>query len=94
MNDSFIFDLLIEHSGKFYERLRHEEDDNFFKMKNARAELEKVLTEEQLKLVNSYIFYYDFREGDINIQLNIKLINDAVKLGMVLQRALDKELYE
>lgn len=94
MDDSFIFDLLMGYSDKFYEKLRHEEDDSLDKIKKSRVELEKALTEEQLKLVDNYKFNCDFREEDINIQLNIKLINNAVKLGMVLQRAFDIDLYE
>ncbi len=79
---SYIYDYRNE--------LEKEENDNLSKwLREAREVLEKNLTAEQLKLVQSFEYRLNSREEYIDFQTGIRILNYGVKIGMELQKAFD-----
>ena len=92
MEDSIIHELVFrKYIYSYREQLEKDESDNISKwVREARADLEKCLTAEQLKLVDKYKHDLILREEDIDIQTEIRLLNYGIKIGMQLQKAFDK----
>ncbi|MDE7181786.1 MAG: hypothetical protein K2O41_01970 [Clostridia bacterium] len=93
MEASLLYDLIdMRKLLDYREELMKDENDVLFKdEREAREKLEKALSKEQMKLVDSYKHYIGMREGYVNYQLGIKVLNYGVKIGMELQKAFDDE---
>lgn len=91
MEKSLLYELLMQsYIYDYRNELEKEENDNLSKwLREAREVLEKNLTAEQLKLVQSFEYRLDSREGYINFQTGIRILNYGVKIGMELQKAFD-----
>ena len=91
MEDSIIHELVFRrYIYDYKEQLEKDESDNISKwVCEAREKLEKELNEEQLKLVDKYIFDLQLRKEDIDIQTEIRLLNYGIKIGMQLQKDFD-----
>ena len=91
MEGSLIYDLLLYKLFKYREQLEKEENTYSEDIKKSREALENSLNKEQLKLVDDYRYDVIMREEYIAELLDIRLINLAVKIGMQLQNAFEKE---
>ena len=91
MECSIIYDLLLYKLHKYREQLENEENTYSEDIKKSREALENSLNKEQLKLVDDYRYDVIMREEYIAELLDIRLINLAVKIGMQLQNAFEKE---
>lgn len=89
MEATTLFDLLDQKLLPYYEELQKEDPDEIAKLENMREELEKALTDEQLKLSDTYKNSCALREELIEIQMQIRILNYGVKIGMELQKAFD-----
>ncbi|MDE6355947.1 MAG: hypothetical protein K2L67_01765 [Clostridia bacterium] len=91
MEDSLIFDLLFKgHIFDYREKLEKEENDAIYKsLSEARAKVEKALDEEQLKLVDNYVYHFNMRKDELEFMTGIRILNYGVKIGMELQKAFD-----
>lgn len=91
MEESLIYDLLSHKLYEYRQKLEKEENNFSEWIKKSREDLEKSLTSEQLKLVDSYKHNLILREEDIMIREEMKLLNMGIKIGMQLQKAFDEE---
>ena len=91
MEKSLLYELLTQsYIYNYQNRLEKEENDNLSKwLREAREVLEKNLTAEQLKLVQSFEYRLNSREEYIDFQTGIRILNYGVKIGMELQKAFD-----
>ncbi len=91
MEKSLLYELLMQsYIYDYRNELEKEENDNLSKwLREAREVLEKNLTAEQLKLVQSFEYRLDSREEYIDFQTGIRILNYGVKIGMELQKAFD-----
>ena len=91
MEKSLLYELLTQsYIYDYRNELEKEENDNLSKwMSEAREDLEKNLTAEQLKLVQSFEYRLNSREEYIDFQTGIRILNYGVKIGMELQKAFD-----
>ncbi len=91
MEKSLLYELLMQSYIYDYRNgLEKEENDNLSKwLREAREVLEKNLTAEQLKLVQSFEYRLNSREEYIDFQTGIRILNYGVKIGMELQKAFD-----
>lgn len=89
MEATTLFNLLDKKLLPYYEKLQNEDPDEIAKLEDMRKELEKALTDEQLKLSNKYKHSCALREESIEILMQIRILNYGVKIGMELQKAFD-----
>ncbi len=91
MEKSLLYELLMQsYIYDYRNELEKEENDNLSKwLREAREVLEKNLTAEQLKLVQSFEYRLNSREEYIDFQTGIRILNYGVKIGMELQKAFD-----
>lgn len=91
MEKSLLYELLMQSYIYDYRNgLEKEENDNLSKwLREAREVLEKNLTAEQLKLVQSFEYRLNSREEYIDFQTGIRILNYGVKIGLELQKAFD-----
>ncbi len=91
MEKSLLYELLTQsYIYDYRNELEKEENDNLSKwLREAREVLEKNLTAEQLKLVQSFEYRLNSREEYIDFQTGIRILNYGVKIGMELQKAFD-----
>ena len=92
MEDSMLHDLLSHKLYTYREELEAEENNFSRWVRESREELEKSLNSEQLKLVDRYKHRLALREEDIELQVEMRLMNLAVKIGMQLQQAFINEM--
>lgn len=90
MEISFIHDLLSTHLYPYYDSLVNKDDKDLAEIKSIRADLEKALSEEQLKLADKYKYLCDLREEYIEFQMQVRILNYGVKIGMELQEFFDE----
>ena len=93
MIESLLYDFIeMSNLGEYRDKLKSDENDIFAKYeREAWEKLEKALTKEQIKLVDSYTHQINMREEYIDSQTEIKLLNYGIKIGMQLQKAFDDE---
>lgn len=93
MEESLLYELIErKYLSDYREKLNNEENDNLSKwLRESREVLEKNFNADQLKLIDRYVYYLDTREDYINFQVDTKLLNYGVKIGMQLQKAFDEE---
>ncbi|MDE5721297.1 MAG: hypothetical protein K2I30_00950 [Clostridia bacterium] len=93
MEYSLLYDIIeMNKLNDYRDELIKDENDGFFKDERcAREELEKLLSKEHMKLVDRYKFHINLREGYINYQTSIKLLNYGIKIGMQIQKAFDDD---
>ena len=93
MIESLIYDFIeMSNLGEYRDKLKSDENDIFAKYeREAWEKLEKAVTKEQIKLVDSYTHQINMREEYIDSQTEIKLLNYGIKIGMQLQKAFDDE---
>lgn len=91
MENSLLYELLMQsYIYDYRNELEKEENDNLSKwLREAREVLEKNLTAEQLKLVQSFEYRLNSREEYIDFQTGIRILNYGVKIGLELQKAFD-----
>lgn len=91
MEKSLLYELLMQsYIYDYRNELEKEENDNLSKwLREAREVLEKNLTAEQLKLVQSFEYRLNSREEYIDFQTGIRILNYGIKIGMELQKAFD-----
>lgn len=91
MEKSLLYELLMQsYIYDYRNELEKEENDNLSKwLREAREVLEKYLTAEQLKLVQSFEYRLNSREEYIDFQTGIRILNYGVKIGLELQKAFD-----
>ncbi len=91
MEKSLLYELLMQsYIYDYRNELEKEENDNLSKwLREAREVLEKNLTAEQLKLVQSFEYRLNSREEYIDFQTGIRILNYGVKIGLELQKAFD-----
>ena len=91
MEKSLLYELLTQsYIYDYRNELEKEENDNLSKwLREAREVLEKNLTAEQLKLVQSFEYRLNSREEYIDFQTGIRILNYGVKIGLELQKAFD-----
>lgn len=91
MENSLLYELLTQsYIYDYRNELEKEENDNLSKwLREAREVLEKNLTAEQLKLVQSFEYRLNSREEYIDFQTGIRILNYGVKIGLELQKAFD-----
>jgi len=91
MEKSLLYELLTQsYIYDYRNELEKEENDNLSKwLRDSREVLEKNLTAEQLKLVQSFEYRLNSREEYIDFQMGIRILNYGVKIGMELQKAFD-----
>ena len=83
MEKSLLYELLMQsYIYDYRNELEKEENDNLSKwLREAREVLEKNLTAEQLKLVQSFEYRLNSREEYIDFQTGIRILNYGVKIG-------------
>jgi len=93
MKTSLLHELLLQtHIFDYREALEKEENDDISKwLKQSEETLKKNLNAEQLKLVEDLRYHLASREEYIDNQVEIKLLNLGIKIGMQLQKAFDEE---
>ena len=93
MDTSLLYDFIdLSRLSDYRGELTKDENDGYFQNeRKAREELEIVLSKEQMKLVDKYKHCFNLREGYINYQLGIKLLNYGIKIGMQIQKAFDDD---
>ncbi len=93
MKTSLLHELLSQtHIFDYRGKLENEKDDNLsIWLKQSEEALEKNLNAEQLKLVEDLRYQLASREEYIDNQVEIKLLNLGIKIGMELQKAFDEE---
>ena len=94
MEISFIHELLSTHLSPYYNDLVNEDDKDLAEIKSVRAELEKALSEEQLKLSDKYKHLCVLREEYVEFQMQVRILNYGIKIGMELQEAFTKYFNE
>lgn len=90
MEKSIIYNLLDDKLlHKWRDEINEREKDSFYSQaeKDTLKELTEALSEKSVKLLTLYAVAIENRLDDLYYNINIKMLNHGIKIGMQLQKA-------